>query len=233
MGRAQLVLDCGHSCAWAVPLFDARVVAHGVRRVDVGGHLLDSVLREAVSQRHVDVRGEAALVTAMRERACFVAADFERELRRDSGALRRLYALPAGDAQLVPLALERIAVPELLLRPSDIGLEQAGIAESAVHAIEACPAHLAPELYAAITLVGGVALTAGLRERVEADIRALAPDDVQVNVTLAADPVNAAWHGAALCAHQPFYERMRVTKAEYDERGAGHLLLERRELKTL
>ena len=116
------------------------------------------------------------------------------------------------------------------MHPSDVGFEQAGLAEAIVQAIDACPAPLAAQLYGNIELVGGCAQQRGLAERVAAEVRALAPDDVAVGVGLAPNPVTAAWHGAALSAVQPYAERQRVSKHEYEERGGGFALLARKEL---
>lgn len=56
-------------------------------------------------------------------------------------------------------------VPEILFYPSDIGLDQAGIAETIVQSIEACPVDLHPLLYNNIILVGGNVLFPGFVER--------------------------------------------------------------------
>ena len=55
---------------------------------------------------------------------------------------------PAVTEQVLSLANERICVPELLFTPSDIGVEQAGLAECVVQAVDACPPDLRESLYA-------------------------------------------------------------------------------------
>lgn len=138
--------------------------------------------------------------------------------------VREPHALVDDKDQVITLANERIAVPELLLRPSDVGLEQAGLAEAIVQAIAAAPPRLAAALFTSIELVGGCARTPGLLERLRADVRALAPADVAVNVDMAPEPAHAAWHGAAIVARQPYMEQLRVSRADYLERGGHHLI---------
>lgn len=198
---------------------------------------------------------ETRLVEDVRKRMCYVARDFEQELRtaaaeRRGGALRQRFLLPdyvetthgrvldadervSGDvAQVLTLANERITVPEVLLRPSDVGIQQAGIAEATAAAIAACPESLAPALFASIELVGGCAQTTGLVERLRAELRALAPCDVDVCVDLAPEPTLAAWRGAAFAAQQAYVEKQRVTKAEYEERGGRQTIVDRKELHS-
>lgn len=50
--------------------------------------------------------------------------------------------------------------------------------------MKACPSDAAQHLLANIVVVGGCALFPGMRSRLLADIRAIAPDDVYVNVTM-------------------------------------------------
>jgi actin-related protein 6 len=247
--RAAVVVDVGYSCTWIAPIYDQRVINYAARRVDVGGKALTNYLKEQLSLRHFNMMDETQLVNHIRETVCFVDASFEATMRRaargDVAALRCQYVLPnyvdrhvgfvrggAGDDarlltdddQVLTLANERICVPELLLRPSDVGFAHAGIAEAIVQAIAAAPPALAPALYATIELVGGCALTPGLLERVRADVRALAPADVAVNVDVAPDPIAAAWHGGAALAQQPQIEKLRVTRAQYLERGGNSLI---------
>lgn len=84
--------------------------------------------------------------------------------------------------QILKLNNERFTVPEILLRPSNVGMEQKGLAETIVHSILLCPKENQGSLAENIVLAGGNAMFAGLRQRVENDVKALAPSSWQVNV---------------------------------------------------
>lgn len=88
--------------------------------------------------------------------------------------------------QILRLNNERFTVPEILFRPSDLGISQMGIPEAICHSIAVCPVEAQPHLYANILLTGGCSLFPGFRERVEAEVRSRAPDDLDVRVTLPA-----------------------------------------------
>jgi actin-related protein 6 len=59
----------------------------------------------------------------------------------------------------------RIAVPELIFRPSDAGLTQSGLAEAVVNCIEKVPKAVAPLLLNNIVLTGGTAQLPNLLQR--------------------------------------------------------------------
>jgi len=67
------------------------------------------------------------------------------------------------DEQILTLTNERIAVPEILFHPSDVGVHQAGVAEAVVESITKAHDILHPLLYANIRLAGGCTHLPGFR----------------------------------------------------------------------
>ncbi|CAF1238902.1 unnamed protein product, partial [Didymodactylos carnosus] len=114
---------------------------------------------------------------------------------------------------------ERFSIPEILFRPSIVGIDQAGISESIYNACERLPEHIRPSLYGNILLTGGNCLFPNFKERLELDLRSMIQDDYPINVILPENPVTYACHGASLLANSPTYNDYCVTKAEYDEFG--------------
>eukprot|EP00967_Tisochrysis_lutea_P089791 scaffold128035_cov31-Tisochrysis_lutea.AAC.3 len=87
--------------------------------------------------------------------------------------------LPAerSDEQALSLSNERITVPELLFHPSDIGIEQAGVAECVVQAVGECIPDLREALYANILLTGGSTRFPNFEERLRRELRQFVPID--------------------------------------------------------
>lgn len=79
---------------------------------------------------------------------------------------------------------ERFAIPEILFHPSDIGIQQMGIAEAIIHSINMCPEMTRPHLFDNIIVTGGNGCFPGFEERLRKEVRALAPDDCDVSVTV-------------------------------------------------
>jgi actin-related protein 6 len=207
-----LVLDLGFSFTHAVPVFDFRVVPAGVRRIDLGGKALTNLFKELVSYRSVNVMNETYLVEHIKEQVCFVSQDVGADLVASRGRAPRHrveYVLPDGitstwgrirsseeaaaaregggggaaskEAVLL-INNERFMVPEALFHPTDVGMDEAGLAEAAAAAVQACHPHLHALLWSCVVLVGGTARCPGIKERLERELRPLVPDDYQVRL---------------------------------------------------
>lgn len=236
-----LVVDAGFSFTHAVPVFDWRVVAAGVRRVDLGGKALTNYMKELVSYRSMNMAGEAYLLDHIKEALCFVSQDPAADLaaaRRRDAPHRAEWLLPDGvtstwGARRAPgeprgpkdpvLAVnnERFMVPEALFHPADIGMDEAGLAEAVAAAVAACHPHLHGLLWSNVVVAGGTAACPGFRDRLEAELRPLVPDDYELGVFLAEEPALAAWRGGAALAAAPEFAAAAVTREEWVRRGAA------------
>lgn len=181
-----------------------------IRRIDVGGKLLTNHLKELISYRQLNVMDESYVINQVKEDACFVSNDFNADMkiaknRFPSNTIVRDYVLPDFtslrrgyvrklesnavddadvDQQCLRLNNERFTIPEILFRPSDIGIKQMGIPEAIICATEACPEECRPHLLANIIVIGGSAQFPGFQERLQREVRMSAPDDCDVNVTV-------------------------------------------------
>lgn len=158
----------------------------------------------------------------------YVLPDFQTrmkgELREfDPAAHSKSRKLAAGAAQedVITLRNERFAVPELLFHPADVGLLQSGLPNLIMRSVSGLPLGLWPGLLANVVVVGGNARIPGFRERLQRELVGLAPDDCVVRVAVPGDPVTATWEGGARLAHHADVEGLCVTRAEYEEYGAG------------
>lgn len=119
------------------------------------------------------------------------------------------------------LTNERFLVPEMIFRPADLGMNQAGLAECIVRAVNSCHPHLHPVLYESIILTGGSTLFPRFPQRLEMELRPLVPDEYQVKIITQEDPILGVWRGGSLLASSPDFEAMCVTKADYEELGSA------------
>ena len=111
------------------------------------------------------------------------------------------------ERQALAMSVERFAIPEVLFRPSDIGLNCGGIVEAIVESINSCDDIYRAAMYNNVLLVGGNATIPGYRERVESELRKLAPANYPVRVYLPNDPVSFAWEGAVQFSQQDGFEK--------------------------
>ena len=105
---------------------------------------------------------------------------------------------------IMALGNERFMVPELLFSPRDIGMKQAGLAETVLLSLSGLPPSLWPSMLANILVVGGNAKFAGFENRLYvlssqpfmiltdqsmSEIRQLAPAECVVRITIAPEYV--------------------------------------------
>ncbi|GMH18963.1 hypothetical protein Nepgr_020804 [Nepenthes gracilis] len=119
------------------------------------------------------------------------------------------------------LTNERFLVPEMIFRPADLGMNEAGLAECVVRSINSCNPLLHPVLYESIILTGGSTLFPRFAERLERELRPLVPDDYRVKITTLEDPILGVWQGGSLLASSPEFDAMCVSKADFEELGSA------------
>ncbi|KAI4185032.1 MAG: hypothetical protein L6R41_004376 [Letrouitia leprolyta] len=131
-------------------------------------------------------------------------------------------ANPGVVEDFMTLGNERFAVPELLFNPMDVGLKEAGLAETVLQSMSGLPQGLWPAMLANILVLGGNCLMDGFMERLETEIRQLAPAECVVRVARASDPIKSTWLGGAhLAAGRNALKTLQVTRQEYLEHGSG------------
>ncbi|KAL1740987.1 actin-domain-containing protein [Schizophyllum fasciatum] len=243
--ECSLILDCGFSFSHAVPVINSHVQWYAVKRVPIGGKLLTNHLKSLLSFRQWNLMEQPAVINHAKETCCFVSTDFAVDMERarhDPGAaleyvlpdltrsphghIRRSRA-PRSDSgvasmrmDILRLANERSAVPELLFTPGDIGLPHAGIAHAVAAAIAALPEDLRALFWANIGLVGGSVKFLGFKERLMLELESLAPTGCDVVIYNSDDPITAPYHGAHALATSAPHALKFVTRAEYLEHGS-------------
>jgi actin-related protein 6 len=244
-GRTALVLDSGFSFTHAVPIVGGSELKSSVRRLNLGGKALTNHLKELVSFRSWNMMDETAVVNAVKERTCFVSRDFAGELQACKGskycAIRQEYVLPDlsrggvdplghvrklseeldGTEQILEMNNERISVPELLFHPSDVGMDQAGVAELIFQAVEASPIQYRATLYDNIILSGGNCRLHGFYERLLSELRPLVSDKYRISLSMDDDPMYTAYKGGVHAMKSSGSVPLSyVSKAEYEEHGS-------------
>jgi len=240
--KCCLVVESGYSFTHIVPYVLGKRVRNAVKRIDVGGKLLTNHLKEIISYRQLHVLDETYAMNACKEDCCYVTQDFDEDVRLAKGrtssvardyvlpdftSIRRGYmksleestGKPQDGEQIIRMNNERFSVPEVLFYPCDLGLQQMGVTEAIAYAISLCEEIAQPWLYRNIVLTGGNVLFAGFKERLEKELRSLAPDNMEVVVRMVDDPVTYPWKGGASLASDPDFKSLCVSKAEYMEKG--------------
>ncbi|GMR36523.1 hypothetical protein PMAYCL1PPCAC_06718, partial [Pristionchus mayeri] len=240
--RVVLVVDSGFSFTHIVPFLDGTIIQKGVVRMDIGGKLLTNQLKEWVSYRELNVVEETFVMNECKEDACFVSLQFDKDAeiarrRGEENTMVREYVLPdfstrqrgilrtpartfEEEVQKIRLNIERFSIPEALFNPSNIGINQMGIAECIVHSVNRCPENIREALVQNIYLIGGNCKFANFQQRLLEEVGSLVEWKVSASGDMEGeDPVERGWRAGKRLVNGGSIERRFVTKEEYAEEG--------------
>lgn len=143
----------------------------------------------------------------------------EKKLCSTTSEKEMKYELPDGN--IVNLNAERYRVPEVLFDPMLMGKELPGIHASTYKCINACDVDLRRSLYANIILSGGTTMFPGIEGRLSKELKAMAPQKIDVKVIANPERRYVVWIGASIVAQLSRFSEMLIHKQEYDEIGPG------------
>ncbi|KIM40974.1 hypothetical protein M413DRAFT_72674 [Hebeloma cylindrosporum] len=242
--ECTIVVDSGFSFTHVVPMIDGKIVWNAVKRLDVGGKLLTNQLKELISFRQWNMMDETYIMNDVKESCCFVSTNYMQDTEtcrvdpkhnpivqeymlpdlstNRKGRIRHPDDIIAESDQILVMNNERFTVPELLFRPDDIGLDQAGLPATISHSISLLPRDLQGMFWANIGLIGGNANFQGFRERLMSELQTLAPVDYEVGIYECDNPITEAYTSAYHFASEDGLTGHHfVTRAEYLESGSN------------
>lgn len=160
-----IVLDSGDGVTHIVPIYEGYALPHAIIRLDLAGRNLTDYMSTILTERghQFTSSAEMEIVRDVKEKLCYAAMDFKKEMERDVLSLEKNYELP--DGQIVTVGNERFRVPEVLFQPSLLGMEQSGIHHLTFSSINKCDIDIRRELYNNVVLSGGTTMYPGLSER--------------------------------------------------------------------
>lgn len=156
-GRTSgVVLDVGDAVTTALAVVEGRAASAKACRIDLAGRdvsdRLALLMRASGAATLGATSSEREAVRRAKERLCYIARDptvAETKAAQDAADIKS-FELPDGN-QLF-LGAERFRAPEILFRPSILGMELAGVAELVESAIHSADIELRKKLYGSILL---------------------------------------------------------------------------------
>jgi actin-related protein len=216
-------IDLGEDITHFVPIYDFFCLSHAYIYENLGGKdLSHSItlflkhLEENTAQRFSKY-GEKDVAKNIKEKTCYVAYDFQEELK-----CVKPYDYELPDGTHVIIKDQRIKCPEALFKPEMVGKIGVGIAKTCCDSIERCDIDIRKDLYNCIALSGGNSMFKGLKERLEKEMRVLVPYSMQKEVRVISPPERkfASWIGGSILSSVSHFESSWITKTEYEENGS-------------
>merc|ERR1712232_1245459 len=110
---------------------------------------------------------------------------------------------------------------EVLFKPELIGKELPGYHKTVFNTIEKSDIHLRRDLKNNVVLSGGTTMFDGLPGRLEKELVNIFPENSKVKVIAPPERKYSVWIGGSILASLGSFQEKWITKAEYDECGAG------------
>ncbi|VTZ67781.1 actin-related protein, putative [Plasmodium chabaudi chabaudi] len=85
-----LYIDVGFSHTYILPYIEYKLIEYAILRTKVSASVLNTYLKNTLSYKHVNLEHNELLVENIKERACYVSLDYEKDLENEKKRLEKI-----------------------------------------------------------------------------------------------------------------------------------------------
>lgn len=233
-GRTDgVVVDSGDGVTHVVPVFEGYTVPTAVRRLDLAGRDLTewmmTLLNQEQTRRVFSTTTDREMAREIKEKACYVALDFEKELEEyqdsedshGSASSEHLTEVKLPDGTTFSVGKAKFCCPELLFAPSIAEKECKSVHQTVAESVKMCPIDCRRTLLNNIVLSGGSTMFRNYEIRLRDEVAKLQParGREDVRVIAPSERKYSVWMGAAILGSLTSFAAEWVTKQDWIENG--------------
>lgn len=215
-----LVVESGLNETSIVPIYEGYALPCATLKLGIGGEEITEFLLSNLKDRGNELPNSKRYEIAqdIKEKLCYLSPDYQQELNvaLTTSSVAREYELP--DGRSITLTVERFRSPEIMFQPLLIGKDQPGIHELSYNAIMKCDQDIRRELFGNIILSGGNTMFSRIKDKVQRDVKALAPSNLDVLVKAPPERKHLPWIGGAILSSLDKF-RMWINRSDFEEYG--------------
>ncbi|KAK2639968.1 hypothetical protein Ddye_027763 [Dipteronia dyeriana] len=201
-----IVVNIGFQATSVVPILNGKVMRKvGVEVIGLGALKLTGFLKSQLQQNDVNFES-LYTVRTLKEKLCYVAADYETEKLKETQA-----SMEVSGEGLFILGKERFQTGEILFQPRMAGVQTMGLIQAVALCMDHCyDAELGDDSwFKTVVLAGGTACIPGLAERLEKELHEFLPAPISDGIRVIPPPNGAdtAWFGAKLISNISSFPR--------------------------
>lgn len=209
-----VVLESGDTTTSIVPIKDGRPIIDSISYPDLTGHNVTMYLQKIMSDLILQLDKWKTTennhrINDIKKKCSYVALDYDEELQKAkiSNMCEMVYKDEVSNEQIT-INDERFRGPELLFRPFMNDLEVNGFHQLVFESINKCDKEIQNDMFSHIFTSGGNTLFDGLPQRLEKEIKNLAPKGTNVKVERVHSKYPAFKGGSLLVKSESFSKKL-------------------------
>ena len=216
-GRTNGVsLQSGDQVTSSVTVYEGHPLSDSISLLDFSGREITEYLMKLFCERGY-TKKETRIVNEIKEKLCYVALDFEEEIKKPEKELEKQFELP--DGQIITLGNERFRATEPLFQPFFLDFSGQSISNSIFNSIWKNDGDLTHLFFSNIVISGGSILLEGTKERIQKELGPLEGNNFNIKIFHPQERKYSVWIGGSIFSSLSTFSQNYFTTDFYNECG--------------